>query len=451
MNSLNQNTLSQNTLELNQVMNTFNKKLILSGVILISAASSSFVQAAPFGLEARSLGMGNVSVATADIATAALSNPAMLSYQDASDDFSLLISGGFLIDDSDGMVDAIDAFQLSLNQLIIDQAVVLTGVPATDAPLVNAQITSVNSMTASGNALGGKVLSPTGDLVAVIGFSFEEYSLAFSVRNDVVVATGLTAVNFGTAITLLDPLTANTTDVTNAVDAVIALEAVINTSGNNIFSTNGASITEFGLSGAKSFELFGQKVSIGITPKLISAESFSSSIPIAGFDTGVSSLIDTLNTGSLGETFTVDVGLVSQLSENTQVGLVIKNLIEDTLVNGPVSVNIGRQVRVGVAYRDDFFTIGADLDLLEIDPVVVSAGLQSKATQMISVGAEFNAWDVVQVRVGMQKNIADNVSPTSEDALLTAGVGFWVGINVDVAVIATGDTIGGIVQTGLKF
>ena len=76
--------------ELSEIMSTINKNLILSGAILASIASSSFVQAAPFALEARSLGMGNASVAMADIATAALANPAMLSYQQAKEDFSLL-------------------------------------------------------------------------------------------------------------------------------------------------------------------------------------------------------------------------------------------------------------------------------------------------------------------------------------------------------------------------
>ena len=68
-----------------------------------------------------------------------------------------------------------------------------------------------------------------------------------------------------------------------------------------------------------------------------------------------------------------------------------------------------------------------------------------------SVGLEINAWDFAQVRLGMQSNMANNVSSSSEDALFTAGLGIWVGINIDVAVIANDNTVGGFVQTGFKF
>ena len=54
-------------------------------VIALSVISQS-VQAIPFTFEARSLGMGGASVATADLATAAWANPAMLTNQRPDDD-----------------------------------------------------------------------------------------------------------------------------------------------------------------------------------------------------------------------------------------------------------------------------------------------------------------------------------------------------------------------------
>ena len=420
----------------------------MSSVILASSISSSLVNAAPFALEARSLGMGNVSVATADIATAALSNPAMLSFQQSKEDFSLLISGGVLIDDSDGMIDAVDAFQASVTQLDANQAVAATTVAE-----ANAQVDDVNNMSNAGNALNNKALTPSATFAAVVGFSFQEYSLAFSARNDVIVAGGLTNANFGTGAIAPLPITANLTDISNKEAEVLALEGVIDNPANNIFVLTGVSLIEVGMSGAKSFTAFNQKMSIGITPKIISAETYTTSKHLSQFDTGAGDLIDTDNTVSLGEVTTIDVGFVSQISASTQIGLVIKNLIEDELVNGTDVVNISRQMKIGVAYRGDLFTIGADFDLIEIDPVITNTAtiFQSKATQMASVGLEINAWDFAQVRLGMQSNMADNVSSSSEDALFTAGLGFWVGVNVDVAVIANDNTIGGFVQTGFKF
>ena len=426
-------------------MSTFNKNIILSSIILASVASSSFVQAAPFGLEARSVGMGNVSVATADIATAALANPAMLSYQQADEDFSLLLGGGVFIDDNDNMIDSIDDFQASLN--VLDDALLL---PQTEAN-VNTQINAINQMSVDGNALSGRTLAPSGTFAAVVGFSFKEYSLAFSARSDISVAVGLTNVNFGTGAIALLPAGATAGAVTTGANAVTTLENTINNSGNNIFEVTGAVITELGLSGAKSFIYGDQKFSVGLTPKIISAEVFTSATPLSSFDTDAGELIDTDNSVDLDGTFTVDVGVVAEISERTQVGLVIKNLIEDELASGTTRVNVSRQVKAGIAYTGDLFTIGIDLDLLEVDPVVTNINFQSKATQMASIGLEFNAWDFMQLRLGMQQNLADNPGVGSDDPLITAGVGIWIGVNIDVAVIANDNSIGGFVQTGFKF
>ena len=69
-------------------------KRILSVAVL--AFISGSVHAVPFSVEARSLGMGNARVATADIATAPFANPGMLSFQPSRDDFSLLVGVGAL-------------------------------------------------------------------------------------------------------------------------------------------------------------------------------------------------------------------------------------------------------------------------------------------------------------------------------------------------------------------
>ena len=61
-----------------------NKK-ILAAVSLTLFSQASY--AVPFTFEGRSLGMGGVAVATADLATAAWANPAMLTNQRPEDDF----------------------------------------------------------------------------------------------------------------------------------------------------------------------------------------------------------------------------------------------------------------------------------------------------------------------------------------------------------------------------
>ena len=78
-------------------------------VALLSIVTQS-VYAIPFTFEGRSLGMAGASVATADLATAAWANPAMLTNQRPNDDFSLLIGLGVLLRDNDDLDSDIDDF-----------------------------------------------------------------------------------------------------------------------------------------------------------------------------------------------------------------------------------------------------------------------------------------------------------------------------------------------------
>ncbi|MBL4712031.1 MAG: hypothetical protein JKX75_05980 [Gammaproteobacteria bacterium] len=87
---------------------------IISAVIL--SMLSQVTSAIPFTFEARSLGMGGVSVATADLATAAWANPAMLTNQRPGDDFSLLIGIGAFVRDNDDLLTDIDDFQEADNR-----------------------------------------------------------------------------------------------------------------------------------------------------------------------------------------------------------------------------------------------------------------------------------------------------------------------------------------------
>lgn len=420
-------------------MNKFNRSLMLSSAILASSLTSTYAQAAPFGLEARSLGMGNVSVATADIATAALANPAMLSYQPLREDFSLLLSGGLMIDDSAGMIDALDRYQA------INDQVLSAPVPV-DVPSTNALIVDVNNLNVITDDINNKFIAPHGIFAGVVGFSGEEYSFAFSARSDVSAISGLDGYvlqpHIG-SISLDTEIPAKLTEINNVANATRATSLVV----------LGVETTELGLSIAKNFELGGQKVSFGITPKVVSVKRTLSFTPIETVDTG--NLLDSDDTSDLGEVTSLDAGVVVQMSENTQVGLVIKNLIENDIdyndIFGAGTISLSSQAKLGIAYRGDFFTIGADLDLMESESSITGALIQSPKTKMLSVGAEINAWDVVQLRLGVQQNMADDLPFGYEDQLVSVGAGLWLGFNLDVAVMAGENVVGAIANAGFKF
>lgn len=374
-----------------------------AGCTIFLAAVSQIALAVPFTFEARSLGMGNVGVATADIATAAFANPAMLAYQREDDDFSLLLGLGGYLNDSGGMIDDIDAFQ-----------------SADDAG-------DVNQMLAIAQGLDGKVIAPEVTGAIAVGFSGETYSMAVSARSDVIAVGGLS--NIAT----------NTTEVVDP--------------NFNILNIFGAQTTEIGVSFARNFDLMGRKVSVGLTPKLVSVEAVSLRESILTTETGLGDLVDD-SVRDLGDFTTLDVGMVMGLTDNLQFGVIAKNLITEEVsfipvgLTTPVTLEFDTQIRAGVAYRTSLFTLGADLDLIENESIA-STGAK---TQMLSLGAEFNAFDFAQLRVGMIKNIASGISSENKKALYTAGVGLWLGFNLDLALVSgEGNSLGAFLQTGFRF
>ncbi len=367
-----------------------------------------------FAVEARSLAMGNASVATADIATAALANPAMLAQQKAEDDFALLLpSVGVFIDDSDGLIDLVDQFQLD------SDACIVSGNPA------SAACTAVQTSFA---ALPGKALSPRVSAGVALGVAGETLSFAISVRSDIAFAGGVDGASVDTTIPgLQDP-------------------------NKNLMVLRGVQTTEVGVSLAGNVELMGLKLSLGVTPKVVSVESLVLSESAATLNTGASSLVDENLVVDLGSFTTLDAGLMVGLTDNIRLGVVARNLISDGFTDssntalGPVAINFDTQLRAGVAYNGDTVTIGADLDLTENDPVINTFGAQK--TRMLSVGAELDILEIAQLRVGLQKNLA---SGANSDALLTAGVGLSFGVHIDIAAIAGNDTFGAYLQTGFRF
>ena len=377
-------------------MKHYKRILSLSALALFSG----HVDAAVFTVEARSLGMGNAQVATADIATAAFANPAMLSFQPSREDFSLLIGVGAFLNDNDGLIDKIDDFQDAYN----------SGDPGA--------LTIAQSML-------GDVIAPELTALASTGFSGDRWGFAVSARADAIAAG-----------------TTTTTNINDPTQYNLVLEGVLT--------------TEIGASVATSFQLFGQKLAIGVKPKYVKVDNSFLIEPITTVDTGIGDLLDEQNKIDLGDFTTFDVGLAMSLTKHTQIGLVATNLVSHTInfnnsFGVPSTLKFDTQARLGLAYRSDFLTIGADIDLLESDALLTSPNFQALKSQQVAVGAEFNAFDFMQIRVGAQKNIADGISEAAQDPMYTAGLGFWFGFNLDLAIIAQSDSMGGFLQTGFRF
>ena len=389
-----------------------NYKRILS-VALVAVLSGS-VDAVPFSLEARSLGMGNARVATADIATAPFANPGMLSFQPSRKDFSLLLGVGGFLNDGDEVIDKIDDYQAAYNNFQADPVGNIDeGVRAVDIA----------------QSLEGDVIAPEATVMISTGYSGEKWAFAVSARADAIAAGTVTDIS-QTVLDLTDPT-------------------------KNILEVEGVLTAELGVSVARNFQVLGQKVAVGVTPKYVKVDNIHLSESISSVETGLGDLIDD-SVKDLGDFTTLDVGLVMGLTERTKIGLVVTNLVSNKInftnsSGNPATLSFDTQARLGVAYRNDMLTLGADVDLIENDALLTSQNFQALKSQNISLGGEFNLFDFMQLRIGAQKNMADGISEAAKDNLYTAGIGFWFGFNLDLAVVSQNDSLGGFLQTGFRF
>jgi|GEM_PF-1955709 len=368
--------------------------LLFAGLMLTGV---THVQAMPYGYyDARSVAMGNVSVATGGITTAALSNPGMLTVNENDDTFALLFPaiGVQAVDDGD-VIDSIDEFQAINQQPVPDRA---------------RQVEIIQGLENSSLMLG---VTPN----AAIIYSGDSYTWGVSLRANASASVIITDFNES----MVNP------------DATV--EAI------------GVMTTEIGLPIGTDFSLAGMQLSVGIMPKMVNVDGLTYSRTLSNAD--VEDAFD--EETDLGSFTTLDAGVVLNVLDSVRVGLVAKNLIEETKtipvsVNTPVpvDVNFDRHLRAGVAFDGGFFTLAADMDLTEIDPI----GFESPS-KMLSVGAELNTFEVFQLRAGYQTNTA---SGSNDPDLLSLGVGLWLGFHLDAAVVVGDDSsLGGFVQTGFRF
>ena len=389
-------------------------------VVVLSAISLT-AQAIPFTFEARSLGMGGVGVATADLATAAWANPAMLTNQPMESDWSLLIGIGAFVRDDDDLVGDVEDFQDAdkLREAAID---------AGDAP---GAIREALEMRKIIGGIDSKIIAPEATALFAMGASFEHFAMAISVRSDVIAGGVVTDISCPLIEPGCDPNELFSEDF-------------------NILNVEGVVATEIGVSFAKDFQLWDRKVSIGIKPKVVDLRSFTVQESILTAD--ADDIIDEDESkADLGTFETIDLGFALDLSKSVRLGLSLRNLITDDFDIGDNTLNYDTEARLGVAYHNKVLTIAADLDLIENEPLLANNSFDPLRKQYFAVGAEFNAFKIMKFRLGAAKNIASGISDGAKDVEYTAGIGIWLGFNLDVAALLNDNTAGVFLQTGFQF
>ena len=389
-------------------------------VILLFIYSQT-VSAIPFTFEGRSLGMGGVSVATADLASAAWANPAMLTNQRPTDRFALLTGLGGLLKDDDDLITDIKDFQNA-----DDRRQAAGGGSAEE-------IQAILDMQTIVRGIEGKIIAPEATGVVAMGRAFDSFAMALSIRGDIIAGGAVTDLS-------CDIISQPGCDPNEIFDDQF-----------NILNIEGVLATEIGVSFAKVYRILNKKVSVGIKPKIVDLQVFTLSESISNADTGFNGLTQEESQFHLGTFTTVDLGVAVDIDNSFRLGLVMRNLINENFDVGVQTLNFDTEARIGLAYKDRLFTLAVDYDLIENEPILANPSFDGLKTQYIAVGGEFNAFDIAQLRIGASRNLASGISRGAKQTIYTAGVGLWLGFNLDIAATLTDNSIGGFIQTGFRF
>ena len=393
---------------------------LISTFLLITASASA--GAVPFTFDARTLGMGGVSVATADLATAAWANPSMLTRQRIEDDFALLIGvGGFARDDDDLLGDVVD-FQDA------DDA----RRDAIDNGDLVGEVEAAFDMRSIVRGIDGKVVAPEASGLLAVGIAFETFSMAVSARSDLIAGGTVTDLSCDLLTPGCDP-------------------NELFSENFNILNLEGVQATEVALSFARDFELFERRVSVGIKPKAVDLRSYSFSESILTIESGAEDIIDKGDKKKLGTLSTVDLGFAMDLTENVLLGLTVRNLFTDSFDVGNSTLNYDTESTIGIAYHNSFMTVAMDIDLTENEPLLANNSFKVLKTRFVQLGAEFSAGDYVFLRAGVSKNIASDIPSGAKDPRYSVGIGFWLGFNLDIAAVVSDNVVGAMLQTGFRF
>lgn len=402
------------------------KRTLLASLIGASLCHQAFAD--PVGLQsARRIAMGSTGVASAIPLDASFSNPAMaaMPHQDENDGFALLIPGVSAGGEVDAeLIDTIDDIQVQIDRF--DNAV--------NSNNLNAARASALGVLNGLKTIDGESLAVNGN--AGLAFMVPSNTLSVGAFVSGSVIANVTADVADNDLKVLE--TAIKADDISDLDG-LTLGDDLESSGNILV----LGATEAGITLATELQVAEQKVAVGITPKRVGLISYDYTASVSSFDEEDLDAKD-YETESSGMTFDVGAATAFGAENEWRTGLAIRNLrpLDLDTVSG-LTVAVERQATVGVARSTEWLTLAGDLDLNSIQ--TLEGGPES---QYVSGGAEFDVFDVLQLRGGLRKNLAES----GESALMTLGFGLnLLAVRLDLGVATNSDRTDGGLNLAVAF
>jgi len=402
--------------------------------------------------------MGGAGVAVADAAIAPLFNPALLSVTRYSDDFSLILPAvGVHVADTEDFYNRVDGFQSGgyLNELQSAVDTLNTALAGVDLGTIQTSAanvsTSLNNISVQLSGLSNKPVTLGGGLSTVVGIPNKKFGAAFYAN--VTIATGA-AFQYHDAATI-SGLSSQASCIALAADVATANACgTLNFSTNNLESElnfRGVRLAEAGFAFSREYRINKQRISLGITPKIIQAQLYEVPINVNSSNMNVNTGADYQAQYSIPN---FDLGVAQNYRNGWRSGLMIKNVIPYILYfkNAPTpgatpvatgnSLRLIPQTRIGVSHTNRWSTVALDFDLYRNDPV----GLENY-TQYLSMGGELNAWNWAQLRAGYRFDLVN-----SKRNIASIGLGFSpFGLHADLTVAGNASELGASFQLGLRF
>jgi hypothetical protein len=380
---------------------------------------------------------GGTGVAFTVPGAASLLNPASLSAMPEGSGLGFGISGSGRAFDQDDLIDEIDAFQDAeyvdtLDADIADAESALeqfanTGSSSDRQAAATALASTSDSTRALDDGLQDVAGRPAEAEFAAafvgsrpsrtlgIGLSFSAWgTVSGTSRYD---DTFLTGVASDLDVCAQDLAANNPCDANN-------LTFVTDTDGDNVPDTidldpendlnsrvfaRGLLVSEVGLTLSRAFDLGGQTVALGVTPK---SQTIRTIDYVATVDDADGDEIDSEAYREDYSDFNLDLGAHTRFGP-IATGITVRNVLareyETALGN---DIQMDPQARAGVAYDAGPGTIGADLDLTEND----SSGF-ADPTRFLSVGGELDVIGWLQLRAGYRWNTAGAARDTASIGL----------------------------------